>query len=68
MHVALYKWKHEKRTTPRTHCEYVALASYADALWARQPIFLLHERLLKQTAHSFPFVRKDQLETTWKLL
>jgi len=41
-------------------------ASYADALWARHAIFLPHERLLKPTEHSFPFVQKDQPESMWR--
>ena len=32
------------------------LPSQADNLWARHPKFLLHEGLLKLTAHSFSFV------------
>jgi len=37
-------------------------------LWALRTIFLPHEHLRKQTTHSLPFVRKDQLEIMWKLL
>ena len=42
------------------------VASYADALWARHAIFVPHERLLKPREHSFPFVQKDQPESTWR--
>ena len=37
---------------------------YAEASWASHAVFLHHECLLKQTAHSIPFVHKDQLEIT----
>ena len=35
------------------------LASNADILWTGHAIFIPQECLLKQTAHSFPFVHKD---------
>ena len=36
-----------------------------DTLWARHAIFP-HERLLKPRKQSFPFVQKDQSESTWR--
>ena len=38
----------------------------AFVVMSRHAIFLPNKCLLKQTAHLFPFVRKDQLEITWK--
>ena len=36
-----------------------------DTFWARHAIFL-HERRLKPRKQSFPFVQKDQPESTWR--
>ena len=71
-HIHRKKKHFEKPTFPNSFC-YVfqleartSVASYADALWARHAIFLPHERLQKPGEHSFPFVQKDQPESTWR--
>jgi len=40
------------------------VAYYVDALWARHAIFIPHESLLNAKKHSFPFLQKDQPEST----